>query len=679
MKRIIILIIAAAIIGSCGQKDYLNETPEAKQQRLEWWKDAKFGMFIHWGVYSVPAGWYNDEMVPGASEWLMYFAKISPGEYEKFASQFNPVEYEPEKWVKLAKNAGMKYIVITSKHHDGFCLWDSKVTGYDVVDFTPYQKDLLKPLAEACRKEGIKLGFYHSILDWHHPDAEKENFHKYRDEYLIPQLEELLDSYPELAILWFDGEWIDEWTEEQGRELYNRLRNISPEIIINNRIGKGRQGMQGMNKDENSVGDFGTPEQEILETASSFPWESCMTMNDSWGFKKGDENWKSAETLIRNIIDITSKGGNYLLNVGPTSLGTIPTASIERLEKIGKWMSANGEGIYNTRPLSNYEENSIIRYTKSKNTNHIYMFLLEETSNSEIEFSYVTPEKNSEIYLLGKNIRLEYSVDDKTTTVKIPAEITIDDYPLCLKIQGIENEVAESPQIIADDKQADGTYLFQDKVEVEIIANGDIYYTVDGSLPDINSMKYNSKIVLNSSTFLQALNAESGKVNSPLSEVQFYKIQSVSNLEIKNDLSEKYSAEGKLSLVDGRRGTLDYNKNWLGFEGEDVEIKIDLGKIKKINGIHIGSLSNINAWIFLPKKVEFLISDDNKKYKKIHEFNYSVSKSEKQGGYVKDISATVTSETRYIKILAESIKKCPEWHIGNGGNAWVFFDEIIID
>ncbi|MDX1702364.1 MAG: alpha-L-fucosidase, partial [Melioribacteraceae bacterium] len=229
MRKSLFLLLALFMINACGPNDYLNESPQEKEKRMEWWKDSKFGMFIHWGVYSVPAGWYKDKMAPGASEWLMHFAKISPDEYEKYAAEFNPVLYKPEKWVKLAKNAGMKYIVITSKHHDGFCLWDSKVTNYDIVDFTPYKKDLLKPLAEACRKEGIKLGFYHSILDWHHPDANQENFAKYLDEYLFPQLEELMNNYPDLAILWFDGEWIDEWTEEQGRDLYNRMRNISPD------------------------------------------------------------------------------------------------------------------------------------------------------------------------------------------------------------------------------------------------------------------------------------------------------------------------------------------------------------------------------------------------------------------------------------------------------------------
>ncbi|MCB0745595.1 MAG: alpha-L-fucosidase, partial [Ignavibacteriae bacterium] len=168
IKFIFTFLLLIFTVG-CGPKNYLNESKEDKQKRMEWWTDAKFGMFIHWGAYSVPAGWYENEMVPGASEWIMDAAKIPVDVYEQFPKQFNPTEYDPYKWVKIAKQAGMKYIVITSKHHDGFCNWDSKVSNYDVVDFAPYKKDILKPLAEACRKEGIKLGFYYSIMDWHHP------------------------------------------------------------------------------------------------------------------------------------------------------------------------------------------------------------------------------------------------------------------------------------------------------------------------------------------------------------------------------------------------------------------------------------------------------------------------------------------------------------------------------
>jgi len=264
MKNIFLTTLVVLIAVSCGppqtkQKahniDYIKtETQDAKNNRMLWWRDAGFGMFIHWGLYAVPAGQYGDET--NHAEWIQETANIPVKEYELYADQFNPIKYNASEWVTLAKDAGMKYIVITSKHHDGFCLWDSKVSDYDIVDRTPYKKDLLKDLAEACEKEGIKLCFYHSIMDWNHPNAQGVNypdynygegpnpeFPKYSKEYMIPQLEELLSNYGNIGVLWFDGEWITEWTEEQGKSLYNHLRNIQPDLIINNRVGKGRQGM----------------------------------------------------------------------------------------------------------------------------------------------------------------------------------------------------------------------------------------------------------------------------------------------------------------------------------------------------------------------------------------------------------------------------------------------------
>lgn len=679
MEKLIFTILMLFFILGCGPKNYLNETIEEKEQRLEWWKDAKFGMFIHWGAYSVPAGWYKEEMIPGASEWLMYFANINPDEYEAYPKQFNPVQYNPGKWVKMAKQAGMKYIVITSKHHDGFCIWDSKITNYDIVDFSPYNKDLLKPLYDACLKEGIKLGFYHSIMDWHHPDAVGENFPKYRDQYLIPQLEELLTEFPEISILWFDGEWIDEWTEDQGKSLYNHLRNIKPNLIINNRIGKGRDGMQGMSREENSAGDFGTPEQEILETSSSFPWESCMTMNDSWGYKRGDENWKSAETIIYNLIDITSKGGNYLLNVGPDSKGNIPKPSIVRLEKIGRWTSKNAEGIYNTRPIKNYAEGENIRYTKSKDGKYYYAFILNQTE--EIYFSYISPNKNSEIILVGDGQKIKYQYDGIQTFVKIPADIKFDEYPVCLRVEGIEHEVAKQPRIMVNGEKVAETFLFQNSVKINIVTdeNAEIFYSIDESIPSKRSEKFTSEINLTNSATIKAVSLKEGLITSPISSAKFYKIQSVKNLELKNQPSEKYSAKGKLSLVDGIRGTTNFSKDWLGFEGDDFEAIIDLGKIIKVNNVYLGSLSVLNSWIFLPKKVTFYISNDKINFSKVSSFEYEVAKDEKPGGFIKDIPAKINSNIRYLKISAENIKQCPDWHKGSNGKAWLFVDEIIID
>ena len=362
---VVSLLIAIIILASCGgvaQTGKAKTLHLSKDERMEWWRDARFGLFIHWGLYSVPAGTYKGERVDGLGEWIMNNAKIPVEEYEKFARQFNPIGFRADEWVRLAKNAGMKYIVITSKHHDGFCLWDSKVTDYDVMDATPFKRDILLELSQACKKQGVKLCFYHSIMDWHHPDAQapfwpnyndtsksNPNFGRYVDTYLKPQLTELVTNYGPLGVLWFDGEWIQDWTEPQGKDLYAYLRGLQPSLIINNRVGKGRQGMEGLSKGDDYAGDFGTPEQQVPpEGLPGVDWETCMTMNDTWGFKSYDENWKSVEELIHTLADVASKGGNFLLNVGPTPEGLIPQPSVERLQEVGKWMAVNGESIHGT-------------------------------------------------------------------------------------------------------------------------------------------------------------------------------------------------------------------------------------------------------------------------------------------------------------------------------------------
>ncbi|ARN57261.1 alpha-L-fucosidase [Sedimentisphaera salicampi] len=364
------LVIAAfsGLARSDGSSwPYADETQQQRNQRMDWWRDAHFGMFIHWGVYSVPAGIYEGHKVKGIGEWIMNRGKIPVAEYKEYSEDFNPVNYDPDKWVRLAKNAGMKYIVITSKHHDGFALFDSKVTDWDVVDSTPYGKDLLKPLAEACRKHGIKLGFYYSqAQDWCHtggsamrvpakggwdnPKAEKiDKFTAAHsghwdpaqlgsmDEYIkniaAPQVREILTNYGDIAVLWWDT---PRDMNKERADMLQPIISLQPGIITNDRLGGGYPG------------DLKTPEQYIPATGLDYDWEACMTMNDTWGFKSYDHNWKSAKTLIRNLVDITSKGGNYLLNVGPTSKGEIPQESVERLKKIGKWMSVNSRSIYET-------------------------------------------------------------------------------------------------------------------------------------------------------------------------------------------------------------------------------------------------------------------------------------------------------------------------------------------
>jgi alpha-L-fucosidase len=358
IRRFVCALVLLAALGGPGLVAQL-ETQAAHDARLQWWREARFGLFIHWGLYAVPAGEWNGKTNYG--EWIRNNAHIPLPVYDKFLSQFNPVKFDADAWVRMAKAAGMKYIVITSKHHDGFALFDSKVSDFDVMA-TPFKRDILKELAEACRKAGgLRLCFYHSIMDWHHPDylprrdwetdrpAAGANFDRYI-QYMKAQLKELITNYGPIGVLWFDGEWENTWTEAYGRDLYRYVRGLQPDIIINNRVGASRSGMAGFSQDKESAGDFGTPEQQIPATGlPGLDWETCMTMNDNWGYNSRDKNFKSVRTILRMLADIASKGGNYLLNVGPTAEGVFPPESVERLKEIGAWMAVNGESIYGTQ------------------------------------------------------------------------------------------------------------------------------------------------------------------------------------------------------------------------------------------------------------------------------------------------------------------------------------------
>jgi alpha-L-fucosidase len=338
---------APALADSGTPDPYAEETPEQRDARMAWWRYAKFGMFIHWGVYAVPAGTYDGEKIDGIGEWIMLRGKIPIVKYRSYAQDFTASQYDPEAWAALAKEAGMKYIVITSKHHDGFALFPSEVTDWDVADATPEGKDLIGPLAEAARDEGLKFGLYYSqAQDWTHPggsvakwaggeydESHQGDMDDYIDSIAVPQVKEILTRY-QPDVLWWDTPY--KMNKERAEKLIPLLR-LNPDIIHNNRLGGDYKG------------DTETPEQHIPATGfDDRDWEVCMTMNDTWGYKSYDHNWKSTETLVRKLCDIVSKGGNFLLNVGPTKEGRIPQPSIDRLKEVGAWMDVNGESIYGT-------------------------------------------------------------------------------------------------------------------------------------------------------------------------------------------------------------------------------------------------------------------------------------------------------------------------------------------
>lgn len=309
-----------------------------RDARMAWWREARFGMFIHWGIMSIP----------GKDCWVMAADKIPVKEYEKLVPQYNPVKWNARDVVRLAKEAGQKYLVFVAKHHDGFCMWDSKLTEYDIMA-TPYGKDIVRQLADECAALGVVFCIYYSILDWHHPQANAKNWPHYAD-YMRGQLRELLTNYGPIGVVWFDGEWAPEWTDAQGRELARFVSSIQPKTLVNNRVGKGRQDMAGNTAAGFFAADFDTPEQQVPPNGlPGVDWESCMTINGSWSWNKTDLRHKSAAECLELLVNTTSKGGNLLLNVGPHPDGSILPEQADRLRVMGKWLKSNSESVYGTR------------------------------------------------------------------------------------------------------------------------------------------------------------------------------------------------------------------------------------------------------------------------------------------------------------------------------------------
>ncbi|MGD0498052.1 MAG: alpha-L-fucosidase [Bryobacteraceae bacterium] len=334
-----VAVLLAAVAGAAQSNP---AAAVAQDARMKWFREAKFGLFIHWGLYSIPAGEWKGQPIAGIGEWIMNYAKIPVKEYEQLATQFNPVKFNAEEWVQMADDAGMKYIVITSKHHDGFAMYGSQVSQYNVVDATPFKRDPMKELAAACARHGIKFGFYYSqSQDWHEPNGagnnwdfppnDRKDFDQYLRSKAEPQVKELLAGYGPLCLIWFDTPQM--MNQERGQRFIDILHTMQPAALIDGRLGAAG--------DYRSMGDNAIP-NAVVEGDFEVP----ATINHTWGYKKDDTDWKTPEDIAFKLVDIVSKGGNYLLNVGPTSEGVIPQPSQDNLRAVGRWLKVNGEAVY---------------------------------------------------------------------------------------------------------------------------------------------------------------------------------------------------------------------------------------------------------------------------------------------------------------------------------------------
>ena len=469
-KSLILLLIVSSSFGTLFSQETLTweEMNTSKQVAKQAFNDAKFGMFIHWGLYSIPGGIWKDKKIeeygrPAVAEWIQCTAKIPRNEYAQLANEFNPTEFDAEEIAKLAKDAGMKYLVITSKHHDGFAMYQSDVSSYNIVDGTPFKRDVVKELYDACKKSGIDFGLYYSHnIDWMDGhdcgysdliasgrevnakakrkmganiwDSSPNTFEEYLENKAYPQVKEILARFPDLKTLWYDMPHY--LSPEQSSKFYNIAYDLQPNMLINERVGNG-------------LGDFDIPGDNKIpqdHLAITKPWQTVGTTNNSWGYKSYDKDWKSVKELLFWLVEIVSKGGNYMLNIGPTGTGVVPEESVNNLRAVGDWLAINGKAIYNTRKWivthegpTNLEMNGTSAREKHKGikleftsqdfwftqkNSNLYAISLNN-SKREILIKSVSksdyPVKN--VYLLGSDANIKWTQDENGLSIVLPENI----------------------------------------------------------------------------------------------------------------------------------------------------------------------------------------------------------------------------------------------------------------
>lgn len=434
-------LIIAGGIASAAPTEAPVRREITREERVEWWREARFGMFIHWGLYAIPGGTGKDKVRDsGYSEWIMFDEKIPASEYGQLASKFNPVGFDASEWAALAETAGMRYMVLTTKHHDGFSMFSSKHTTYDIADATPFKRDITKELSVACRAKNLRFGCYYSVdRDWYRPqgpgnrykqtniwdfpDSTHEDFTRYLVDFAKPQIEEILENYKP-DVLWFDD--IDMKNDAQVLDLYQTVRRIRPECVINSRI----QGCVPPKKIPPPFCDYlSSGDNEILTGTIGFEWENPGSMNTSYGYNPNDHKWHSSAEIVSKLVQIVSKGGNYLLNVGPTPEGRIPQPCIERLAEVGRWMDTNGQAIYGSMPRRTTEEKDeasgrIIHYSSKANAVFALVPLDGNAGTLTLKAfaeTQLAGKQIDRISLLGSKDNVAWSSDGKALQLTIPA------------------------------------------------------------------------------------------------------------------------------------------------------------------------------------------------------------------------------------------------------------------
>ncbi|RYX81543.1 carbohydrate-binding protein [bacterium] len=543
---------------------HADETKAHRDARMKWWREARFGMFIHWGLYSVPAGIWKGQEVPGRGintqgygEWIMHNAQIPVADYATLAPQFNPTKFNADEWVSYAKAAGMKYIVVTAKHHDGFAIYPSKVSKYNIKDATPFTRDPLAELAVACKKQGIKFGIYYSQnLDWTYPGggpsgrrwdpAQQGDFHAYVKNLSAPQVNELLTNYKP-AVLWWDIP--GDFTPDEARSLTASFGKV-PGLIANDRMGGGVRG------------DTGTPEQYIPATGfKDRDWEVCMTMNDTWGYKVNDHNFKSSESLTRNLIDIASKGGNYLLNIGPDASGIVPSPEVERLAAMGAWMKKNGASIYGTT-ASPFKKLGFDGRATVKGK-RLYLNVFNWPTAGLRLSNLQTPVKKATVLATGEKLQL-LKATDGTLSISKPAQL--DSVSTAIVLDLAAPPVVIVPEVVAK-PQTNGSYLLP---AIDATLEGDTIQ-VEGSDDDANIGYWTN-----------AKDAPSWKIKVPEGSAKTYQVQLQYASESAATATGSRIAIQVDGVASGVTGTVASTGSWDNYRTLTLE-----GSLKLTPGRHV--------------------------------------------------------------------------------------------